>query len=160
MTNAEPVLFEATLQPSPPMAPKGLCLALALLASVNLVFAIGFVLRGAWPVTPFMGLDVLLLAWAFRTSTRASRRHERVVLTRSKLFVERHPPAGPPSRLTLNPYWVRLEMDDPPGHWSHLTLWSHGQGVRLGAFLAPAQRRELALALKAALKRSRETIPE
>jgi uncharacterized membrane protein len=81
------------------------------------------------------------------------------VLTSSKLVVERHPPEGPPSALALNPYWVRVDMEDPPEHWSPLTLWSHGKGVRLGMFLPPADRLDLARSLKAALRRARETLP-
>jgi uncharacterized membrane protein len=158
-TDREPVLFEATLRPNPPMPPGALRLVLALVASVNLAFGLFFVLRGAWLVTPFMGLDIALLAWAFRASVRASRRSERVVLTPSNLVVERRPSEGPPSALALNPYWVRVEMEDPPEHWSPLTLWSHGKGVRLGMFLPPADRLDLARSLKAALRRARETLP-
>jgi uncharacterized membrane protein len=159
MTDREPVLFEATLRPNPPMPPAALRLVLALVAAINLAFGLVFVLRGAWLITPFMGLDIALLAWAFRASVRASRRREHVVLTPSNLLVERLPPDGPPIAVALNPYWVRVDMEDPPEHWSQLTLWSHGKGVRLGAFLPPAARLDLAHGLKSALRRARETIP-
>jgi uncharacterized membrane protein len=108
---------------------------------------------------PFMGLDVALLAWAFRASTRAAGRRERVMVTPSRLSLERHPPQGAVSHVALNPYWVRVEMADPPDHWSQLTLWAHGKGVRVGAFLAPAERQAFAKRLKAALRRARETFP-
>jgi uncharacterized membrane protein len=118
-----------------------------------------FVARGAWLVTPFMGLDVLLLAWAFRASLQAARLHERVSLTRSELVVERYPVRGAPSGVALNPYWVRVEMADPPEHASQLTLWSHGRGFRVGAFLAPEERAAFARKLKSALRRAREPAP-
>lgn len=159
MNDREPVLFEATLRPNPPMTPGALRLALGLVAAVNLAFGIVFVLRGAWLVTPFMGLDVLLLSWAFRASLRAAQRREHVLLTRSNLVVERLPPEGPSTAVDLNPYWVRVDMEDPPEHWSQLTLWSHGKGVRLGAFLPPEERLDLARNLKAAIRQARETIP-
>ncbi len=129
----------------------------ALVAAINVLFALGFVLRGAWFVTPFMGVDIALLVWAFNASARASRRHERVKLTSSMLVIERHPPRGPTSKIALNPYWVRVDMPDPAQHWSQLTLWSHGRGVRLGSFLSPAERLSFAQVLKAALRRARET---
>ena len=141
------------------MPPSALRIVLAVVATVNFGFALGFVLHGAWLVTPFMGLDVALLAWAFRASVRASRRHERVLLTPSQLRVERHPPAGSASAVALNPYWVRVDMAEPPEHWSQLTLWSHGKGVCIGAFLAPAERLAFAHTLKSALRRARETSP-
>jgi uncharacterized membrane protein len=153
------LLLDATLRPSPPASASALTLVLAIVATINLVFAAGFLARGAWPVTPFMGLDVALLAWAFRASVRASRRHERVTLTPSSLVVERHPPSGPSSEIELNPYWVRVDIDDPPEHGSQLVLRSHGRAVLVGAFLPPQERFSFAQALKAALRQAREVIP-
>ncbi len=112
-------------------------------------------LRGAWPVMPFMGLDVVLLAWAFRASRRAARREEHVILTPSLLRVARRPPKGTPSEIVLNPYWVRVQMDEPAEHGSQLTLWSHGKGLILGAFLPPAERASFAQRLKSALGMAR-----
>jgi uncharacterized membrane protein len=158
MPVGDPVLLDRTLRPSPPMPPSALKLVLALVATINLVFGSVLALQGAWLVMPFMGLDVALLAWAFRASLNASRRHERVLLTPSTLTVERHPPKGPPSEIALNPYWVRVDMADPPEPGSQLTLWSHGKSVRVGAFLGPDEKLDLARVLKSALRRARETI--
>ena len=141
------------------MPPAALRLVLAVVVAINLAFATAFALRGAWLVTPFMGLDVVLLAWALRASVRAARRFERVTLSPSRLVVERHPPDGAPSAFAFNPYWVRVDMHEPADHWSQLTLWSHGQGLRVGAFLAPRERAAFARSLKAALGRARETLP-
>ena len=69
---AEPVLLDETLRPSPPMNPRALLVILAVTASFNIAFALSFILRGAWPIAPFMGLDVALLAWAFRASSLAA----------------------------------------------------------------------------------------
>jgi uncharacterized membrane protein len=159
MQAQDPVLLDATLRPNPPAPPIMLAYVLGVVALMNLGFASYFVLRGAWPVTPFMGLDVALLAWAFRASTRASRRSERVMLTRSLLRLERRAPKGAASEISLNPYWVRVDMADPPEPGSQLTLWSHGKGFRVGAFLAPAERVAFATRLKTALRRARDIIP-
>jgi uncharacterized membrane protein len=159
MSVGDPVLLDRTLRPSPPMPPAALKLVLVLVATINLAFGSLLASRGAWPVMPFMGLDVALLAWAFRASLKASRRHERLLLTPSMLTVERHPPNGPSSEIALNPYWVRVDMPDPPEPGSQLTLWSHGKGVRVGTFLAPDEKLDLARVLRSALRRARETIP-
>ncbi len=142
------VLLDAVLRPNPPLNADVLRLILAGVALVNLVFATFFVLRGAWPIAPFMGLDIALLAWAFRASRIAARREERVTLTPSLLRVTRKPEPG---EVTLNPYWVRVDMADPPEPGSQLTLWSHGKGVRIGSFLGPAERAAFAKRLKSAL---------
>jgi uncharacterized membrane protein len=156
----DPVLYDATLRPNPPMAAsalKGIVVAVGL---VNLVFAVTFVLRGAWPVTPFMGADVLLLAWAFRAVTRAAKRYERIQLTRANLLVARYPVRGDPSKVELNPYWVRVELEEPPQPTSRLTLHSHGRSVQIGAFLPAEERLSVAQSLRAALRRARETLPD
>jgi len=85
----------------------------------------------------------------------AAEREERVTLTPALLRVLRKPaPKGPPE-VAFNPYWVRVEMDDPPEHGSQLTLWSHGAGLRIGAFLAPTERAAFAQKLRSALHRAK-----
>ena len=140
------------------MPPAALTWVVVAVAAFYFVFALFFVLRGAWLITPFMGLDVALLAWAFRASLRASRCHERVLLTPSQLTVVRHPVNGPTSEVALYPYWVRVDMADPPEPGSQLTLWSHGKGVRVGTFLAPDEKIALARTLKSALRRARDAV--
>lgn len=149
------VLLDAVLRPNPPLSPDVLKLILAVVALLNFAFAAFFVARGAWPIAPFMGADIVLLAWAFRSSRIAARREEHVTLTPSLLRVTRTPPPKGPSEIALNPYWVRVEMEDPPQHASQLTLWSHGRGVRIGAFMAPAERAAFAKRLKSALFRAK-----
>jgi len=149
------ILLADVLRPAPTLPPKALLAILGVVAVINLAFMISFALRGAWPVAPFMGADVAILAWAFRQSRIAAQREERVTLTHSQLHISRRPPPNGPAEISLNPYWVRVEMDDPPKPGSQLTLWSHGKGVRIGAFLPPLERVEAARRLKSALRRVR-----
>jgi uncharacterized membrane protein len=152
------VLLTEHLRPSPPMPPRALLVILIVVAAINLAFVGWFVWHGAWPVAPFMGLDVALLAWAFRQSRIAAEREERVTLTRSVLRILRMPAPKGLREIALNPYWVRVEMDDPPEHGSQLTLWSHGKGVRIGTFLAPGERAAVAVRLKSALRRAKSAV--
>jgi len=151
-----PVLLETVLRPSPPMKPRALLIILGVVVLINFAFAAYFVSRGAWPVMPFLGVDIGLLAWAFRASTLAAQREERVRLTPEELHIARIAPKGARTELSLNPYWVRVEMDDPAEHWSQLTLWSKGKGERIGTFLAPMERASFALRLKDALRTARD----
>jgi uncharacterized membrane protein len=151
-----PILLDAVLKPSPPMPPRALLAILGVVVLINFAFAGYFVWHGAWPVMPFLGIDIALLAWAFRSSTIAAKRKERVTLTPEELRVASIPPKGPKSEVTLNPYWVRVEMDEPAEHWSQLTLWSKGKGLRIGTFLPPAERANFAQRLKEALRNARE----
>ena len=151
-----PILLNAVLKPSPPLRPRLLLAILGFVVFVNLMFAAYFLARGAWPVMPFLGMDIALLAWAFRASTVAARREERITLTPEELHIACIPPKGAKTEVTLNPYWVRVHMDEPADHWSQLTLWSKGRGWRIGAFLAPAERADFAVRLKEAIRSARE----
>ena len=149
------ILLDAVLKPSPTLPPKALLLVLAIVASLNLAFGIGFLLRGAWPVTPFMGADVALLAWAFRASRIAAEREEHLTLTPSLLTIANRPVKTERPDVQFNPYWVRMEMAEIPGRTSQLTLWSHGKGVKIGAFLAPGERAKFATRLSEALRQAK-----
>jgi uncharacterized membrane protein len=150
------ILYQATLRPNPPMRPAALLSVFFAVAAVDLAFAVWFLLRGAWPITPFMGVDVALLAWAFLASRRAARRYEEVRLTRSQLRIERHEPRASPTQIEFNPYWVRVELKEPVETGSGVTLRSHGRTVQIGKFLAAPQKLSVASALRAALQRARE----
>ena len=95
MTRDSDILLDHVLRPSPPMAPRTLRNILFVVLGINLAFALFFVLHGAWPIMPFLGLDVALLAWAFRASSEAAKREERVTLTPAQLSIVRKPPRGP-----------------------------------------------------------------
>jgi uncharacterized membrane protein len=150
----EPIL-DATLRPNPPMSPRALVAALAVVAAINLAFALSFVLRGAWPVAPFLGLDVALLAWAFRESRIAARAFERITLTVANLVIARHPARGAPSEIALNPYWVRVDYEDTGLPGTKLLLRSHGRSVTVADFLGAAERASFAQLLKSALRKAR-----
>jgi len=147
----EDLLLDTVLRPAPALPARVLLAILAAVASINVAFALSFILRGAWPVLPFLGLDVALLAWAFRTSARNAEREEHVTLTPSLLKIVRRPEA---TETALNPYWVRVQVEEQPGR---LVLWSHGKGVRIGQFLPPDERSSFAERLKTALTRARTT---
>ncbi len=124
-------------------------------------FAAGivFTLHGAWLVTPFFGTDVLLLAWAFRMSVRASKRREHLLLTRDSLLIERIGTRGDIKREEINPYWLRVEHDDPELLGSQLALVSRGRRWVIGAFLGAEERASLATALRRALSEARTAVP-
>jgi uncharacterized membrane protein len=152
---ADPVFLDAILRPNPPMSVGALRVVLAVVAAANLAFAIGFMLRGAWPIAPFMGLDVALLAWALRASRLAAQAYEHIRVTSAELFVDVHPARGPAREVTLNPYWVTVHLDQPDERARKLTLRSHGKQLQVGSFLDPGSRLSFAGVLRNALERAR-----
>jgi len=149
-----PLLLDTVLRPSPPMSPRALKIVFIGVLIVNLAFTLNFLLRGAWPIAPFMGADVALLGWALTSARRAARRYERVTLTPSRLAIVHHPVKGADSAVEFNPYWVRVHVENEPQ--PRLTLTSHGKSVQVGAFLGPNERLSFADVLKSALRDARE----
>ena len=107
------VVFDAVLEPNRPLSAKGQLLLLGFVALVSLVTGTLFALHGAWPVTPFFGADVALLALAMHISVRASKRRERLTLTSERLLIERIGPNGAARREEINPDWLRVDHQDP-----------------------------------------------
>src|SRR3954462_4706780 len=153
------VFFDAILEPNRPLGPKAIGIIIGFVALVSFAAGIMFVLKGAWPVTPFFGLDVLLLAWAMRASVRASRRREHLVLTSDLLVIERFGARGDLRREEINPYWLRVEHEDPELLGAELALVSRGQRWVVGGFLGAEERAGLADSLRRALREARNAIP-
>ena len=155
----ERVFFDAILEPNRPLGPKAIALVVGFVAFVSFAAGIMFVLQGAWPVTPFLGADVLLLAWAMRASVRASRKREHLILTSGALLIERISAKGVAKREEINPYWLRVEHDDPDLLGAELALVSRGRRWVIGSFLGAEERASLASALRAALREARAAPP-
>lgn len=149
---AEGRAFEATLYPNQPSRRAGFIGLMLGMSSASLIIAIGFALVGAWPVAGFIGIDLLLLHLAFRLARTRARRREHIRIDASGLVVRRVEPDGVTREWRFEPYWVRVLMDDPPQRDSWLTLASHGLSLRIGTFLTPGERLDLARALRAALR--------
>jgi uncharacterized membrane protein len=156
---ARPAKFDAVLWPNRSLPPLGFAILMTAVVAVSAGIGAGFVLIGAWPVTGFLGLDVLLLYIAFRCNYRQGRCAEFIRLANDGLSVRRVEPNGRMREWRFEPYWVRVHMDDPPRHESHLTLASHGRRLVVGAFLTARERLEVASALRAALHEHR-SLPE
>jgi uncharacterized membrane protein len=148
---SEPFLLDETLRPNPPLSAHTLAVIVAVVAAINMAFMLYFVSKGAWPVAPFMGLDVALLAWAFRESRIAARAFERVTVSPSALRIERCPAKGMATKTQFNPYWVRVDLVPWTEYSNRLYVRSHGRSEQVGAFLPPQTREGFAHMLKTAL---------
>lgn len=121
-------------------------------SAISFAAGLAFLMLGAWPVTGFFGLDVLLIYGAFRLNYRAARLHELVELTESELKLTRIYPSGRSQSWSFNPYWVRLELQRYEAEADRLSLRSHGQVLTFGSFLSNDEKRGFADALSAALQ--------
>jgi uncharacterized membrane protein len=150
-----PASFDAVLYPNRSLSSFGFYLLMGGIVLASVAIGAAFTLAGAWPVTGFLGLDVLLLYLAFRWNYRAGRCAELIRLDRDGLCVRQVRPSGRTREWRFEPHWVRVTMDDPPRHDSQLVLSSHGRALAIGAFLTAEERLEVANALRTALRAHR-----
>ena len=149
-------LFNAVLQPNSSLKPRGFLILMIAIVAVSGVAGIAFMLIGAWPVLGFFGLDLALIYFAFKANYRWASLQETVRLKKDSLIIERISPSGKLQRWRFQPYWLKVYIDTPVKHDSQLVLSSHGKCLKIGEFLAPEERVELANALKGALRMLRQ----
>ena len=152
---APAVFYDAVLQPHRSLPPRGFAIFMLVLAGLSFAVSLVFVLNGAWPVTPFFGVDVILVYLAFRISYRRAKLREELRLTEQSLTVDRVGLKGERTRWQFQPFWLRLVFEEKDEHTNRLTLASHGRSLVVGSFLGPAERRGVAMGLKDALARWR-----
>lgn len=144
------VLFEATLTPHRSLSPHGEALLVGVVVACLALPALLFLRLGAWPVIPFLGLDLVLVVWALKASFRHARLYERVRVTPAALGIVRVWPSGRAESWRFSPALTRIEMA-PAGN-GRLKLTCGSQSLVLGGFLGPDERESLAHALKGALR--------
>lgn len=148
----EPTLFSAILTPHRSLGGRGVRAVMLAVTGLSVAAGALFLLMGAWPVSGFFGLDVVLLGWALQASCRTARAFEEVLVTPSALKVRKVSHRGQAAEWTLNPRWVKLdcEVDEEYG-LRRLALVSHGRRLPIATFLPPQEKESFAAALAAAL---------
>ena len=153
-----PVLFEAQLAPHRSLPPAAFGLLMAAVIAVAFLAGAVSVAFGAWPVTGFCGVELLLFYALFRLNYRsAAGSSEWIRLTPGRLEIVRHERNRETGRWVLQPYWlsVALEGGETEGPGAVL-LRTHGRSLAIGRFLPPEERLRLKETLAAALARARE----
>jgi len=148
----EPTIFSAVITPHRSLGSTGFLILMLCIGGISFASGMVFGLLGAWPVFGFLGLDVLLVYWAFRANFRAARAYEEVIVTASELTVRKVNHRGGVREWTLNPLWVRLEriVHEEFGI-ERLSLVSHGRELPIAAFLGPHEKASFAQALSTAI---------
>jgi uncharacterized membrane protein len=149
-------LFAAVLTPNEPLTPSGFAVVMGLLVGVSFIAGAVFMAVGAWPVTGFLGLDILLVWFAFRASFASSRRREEVAVTASEFVLRRILPGRAPEVVRLPRFGSRIELENEEAEVAgRLYLRRGRERVEFGSFLSEPDRRSLATALARALVTAR-----
>jgi uncharacterized membrane protein len=153
---AETAIFSVVITPHRSLSSTGFLIFMLCIGGASFVSGVAFLLLGAWPVFGFLGLDVLLVYWAFRANFRAARAYEEVTVTATELTVRKVNPRGAVQVWTLNPLWVRLDriVHEEFGI-ERLFLVSRGRRLSIAGALSPDEKKDFASALSAALGEAR-----
>jgi len=148
-----PVLYSAIIRPHRSAGIAGTRTLVLLVAAAWLVVGTVFVVAGAWPVVPFLGLEIGLLAGAFALNNKAASAEETINLTAAALTVRRVDHWGKQSLFSFKPQWLQVNTDSAGPSGPRLELRSHGRSLYIGSFLLPAERLALARTLRRELTR-------
>lgn len=138
------------LAPHCSLSTRGALLFFAALCSTTLSVAAIATLLGFWPVLPFAGAEMLLLAWALNTNMARRFEHERIDVTDQEVVIEYTFRQAMPRRIVFPRHWARVKIRHPKSrlHCDQLVIESHGRVCEIGRFLTVEERRQLAAELK------------
>lgn len=108
----------------------------------SMIIATGWALLGAWPVFPFMGLEVVVVA-AVLFSVARKQCWQEILLEDEKVTVR----DSQGRRHTFSRHWLRSQQ-----RGERLFLGSHGFWIEVGAFLTAVERQILAAKLNDLLR--------
>jgi uncharacterized membrane protein len=145
--------WSVTLTPHRSLNREGFVALMAVLVLLNFAGGLLFLVAGAWPITGFMGLDVLLVWWAFRQNFADAQKAERITVREDLVTLQRFSNSGAPEKFEFNRRWlkVELEFDEARDMVGRLLLSYRGALTEVGAFLGREERQSLSKALQSAL---------
>jgi len=125
----------------------------ASIALVSLGIATWLAVLGFWPVLPFAGAELALLAGALYACALRTHSAEVVSVDGSTVAVEKGRRA-PEQRWEFPRAWTRVRLLRSAARWypSRLVVGSHGRTVTVGEFLNEEERRHLAGYLRSAIE--------
>lgn len=117
-------------------------LGVAAVVCIGISLGLSIFLR-AWPILPFMGIELTVLSIAFWYINQHVNDNEKIYTRGNKIVVERIE-ARKAIRFELDRYWARVFIKrGEQANSVELILRSRGNEVSLGKCLAPSQRIEL-----------------
>ena len=150
----DPPVFSAVITPHRSLGPEGFRILMGMAGLVAGLVSLRFIALGFWPVSGFLGLDLLGLYVAFRISYRRGRAFEEVTLTPFELLFRRVTHRGETREWRLNPVWTKIVRETHAEFGlQRLALVSGAQRIVIARELSPGEREDLADELSRALSR-------
>jgi uncharacterized membrane protein len=131
--------------PNRSLGPHGRTACLVAIAAATVAVGLAAAALGAWPVLPFAGVEVAVVAIAFRSLARHDGDYERLVIEGGVVRLSlRH--AARSVVLEGHAPWARLVVEEGRGR-CRLGLRYAGRTVEFGRLLTEGRRREWAAEL-------------
>ncbi len=147
--------FDALISPHRSLSAAGVRRLLMVLGGLGAAISAVAWTLGGWPVLGFSGAELVLAGLLLRRHARGHERLEHIRLAADGLHVRRTGGAGKDHAIRLDPSWVQAILQERPGRAPALLLVARGQQTEVASWLGEAEKRDLALALQAALHRFR-----
>lgn len=132
------------VSPNRSLGPRGAVVFFLSVAAVVLTVAGTYTALGYWPILPFAGLELLVLAICLYIVQARGLYREVVTLDGDQLIIERGR-KGPAEQVLFNRHWARIELASPAAR-NHPPVLRIREGERqceIGHCLNESQRRSL-----------------
>jgi uncharacterized membrane protein len=139
--------YSVTFKPNSSLTADGKLKVILLLSVIPCLIGIGFSAMGVWLVMPFVGIELLALAYAFYYVNTHEGDYETITIDGDKLKIETCI-QGQVKQQDLNVYWTKLVQRELENGELHLGFISHGKEINVGKYLTRAQRETIAVQLK------------
>ena len=154
MFNKNKKLYEITLYPYRSMNKLGFFILMFTLALISFVAGIIFMLKGAWPVFGFFGLDVLLVYIFFKINFKSGKKKEIIILTENQLIIEFYNEKKISKTHYLDANWLKINLTKFKNEISKLKISSKNKSVIVGSFLRYKEKKNIVKSLKTALRKN------
>ena len=153
MEQPNPKSWRATLTPHRSLTRQGFVILMSAIAGLSFGIGLFFYIIGAWPVVGFMGLDVVLIWWAFSKNFADARRAERIEITSHEVVLEKLWEKRAPQEQRFVRRWVQVELEEDRDRELVGSLYLRFQGKRteIASFLGAEERQAFAKELQKAL---------
>ena len=143
--------FRLLIRPDCSLSLRGVKVLVLTFALVAALIGAYMLTLGAWPVLPFLGLEIAVVVVVFLILQRRARDYDLVEAKGDDVCLYQRGRHGEKSG-KLNRYWTQVRLA-AGGHWypSRLLVGSHGNYMEIGAALTEEDRIKTAKALQRAL---------
>ena len=148
----EKTFLDITVLPYRSLSKKGFRNLMFIVSLIFFLVGVFFWYIGAWPVFGFLGLDVLLLYYAFKINYKSGEIFETVKIIQQNLLITRNFPSGKIQSWDLEPYWTKAEILKENSHNHNLVIKSENKVVMIGSFLNFKDKKQLMKKINEALK--------